>query len=296
MKLSLNLAEKLLKLTEGEKLPYSKVKHAIINEMIEEGIIHKPGKIKSSVQLVNKQQLELYLENHFSIKDLRSYIETLKKEDLSRADLVAVAADSKIKSLRTFKGFLVNCYCPTIATLNGKEITIFPTCGTFHFIYDFQSFIPAKDVTIVGIENPENFRHIDKQQYLFQHIKPLFVSRYPQNQSKDLIKWLRAIPNKYVHFGDFDFAGIGIYFNEFNKHLYPKSQFFVPDNIDSIIKKSGSKKRYDEQIINFDFNKIKQDNLLQLIDTIHKHKRGLDQEFFINEKNDANQITYIIPI
>lgn len=284
MKLSLSLAEKLLKITVGEKLPYCKLKHQIIDEMIAEGILHKPGRIKSTVQLVNNQLLELYLENHFSIKNLGLYIETLTKEDLIRADLVAVAADSKIKFLRTFKGFLVNCYCPINAKLNGNAITIMPTNGTFHFIYDFESFIPAEDITIVGIENPENFRHIERQKYLFNTIKPLFVSRYPQNQSKDLIKWLQFIPNNYIHFGDFDFAGIGIYLNEFHKHLHQKSHFFIPENIDVIIKKSGSKKRYDEQIINFDSSKIKEDHLLQLIDIIHKHKRGLDQEFFVNEK------------
>lgn len=282
-KLPLNIAEKLLLLANGEKIPSSKLKHEIVKDMISEGIIHKPGKLKSTVQLADKQQLKLYLENRFAIKDLRTYIETFKKEGLLRADLVAVSADSKIKSLRTFKGFLVNCYSPTLATLNGQAITISPTNGTFNFIYDFESFIPEQDITIVGIENPESFRHIDKQKYLFKNIKPLFVSRYPQNQSKDLIKWLQLIPNNYLHFGDFDFAGIGIFLNEFKKHLDNKAMFFIPANIDNSIKKSGSKKRYDEQKINFDIGKIKEEDLLQLLDSIYRHKKGLDQEIFINE-------------
>jgi hypothetical protein len=285
MKLPLNLAEKLLLLVSGEKIPSSKLKHEIIKDMISEGIVHKPGKLKSTVQLADNQQLKLYLENRFAIKDLHAYIETFKKEDLIRADLVSVAADSKLKAVRTFKGFLVNCYSPALATLNGQSLSILPTNGTFNFIYDFESFIPEKEISIVGIENPENFRHIDKQKYLFQNIKPLFVSRYPQNQSKDLIKWLQSIPNDYLHFGDFDFAGIGIYLNEFKKHLDNKAKFFAPDNIDNSIKKWGSKKRYDEQKINFDIGKIKEENLLQLLDSIHRHKKGLDQEIFINEKS-----------
>jgi hypothetical protein len=270
-------------LVNGEKIPASKIKHSIVQDLISEGIIHKPGKRKSTIQLVEKQQLKLYLQNHYAIKDLHTYIDTFKKEDLIRAELVSVAADSKIKALRTFKGFLVNCYSPTLATLNGQAITISPTNGTFNFIYDFESFIPQQDITIVGIENPENFRYIDRQKYLFQNIKPLFVSRYPQNQSKDLIKWLQSIPNNYLHFGDFDFAGIGIYLNEFKKHLDNKAKFFSPENIDNSIKKSGSKKRYDEQKINFDIGKIKEEDLLQLLDSIHRHKKGLDQEIFINE-------------
>jgi len=283
MKLPLNIAEKLLLLVNGEIIPASKLKHSIVQDLISEGVIHKPGKRKSTIQIVEKQQLKLYLQNHYAIKDLHTYIETLKKENLIRADLVSVAADSKLKAVRTFKGFLVNCYSPTLATLNGQAITISPVNGTYNFIYDFESFIPEQDITIVGIENPENFRHIDKQKYLFQNIKPLFVSRYPQNQSKDLIKWLQSIPNDYLHFGDFDFAGIGIYLNEFKKHLDNKAEFFTPDSIDNSIKKSGSKKRYDEQKINFDIGKIKEENLLYLLDSIHRHKKGLDQEIFINE-------------
>lgn len=287
MKLPLNIAEKLLLLEKGEKIPASKIKHAIFTELISEGIIHKPGKRKSLVQLVDNKQLKLYLENHFAIQNLSTYLETYKKEDLLRADLVAVANDSKVRVLRTFKGFLVNCYSPIFAELNGKSIVISPTIGTFSFIYDFESFFPEKDITIVQNENPENFRYIDKQRYLFQNIKPLFVSRYPQNQSKDLIKWLKSIPNNYLHFGDFDFAGIGIYINEYKKYLDNKAKFFTPAGIDNMIKNSGNKKRYDEQKINFDINKIKEENILQLMQSIHKNKKGLDQEIFILENATA---------
>ncbi|MCA6071324.1 MAG: hypothetical protein LE168_02900 [Endomicrobium sp.] len=66
-------------------------------------------------------------------------------------------------------------------------------------------------------------------------MRPLFVSRYPQNQSKDLIKWLQSIPNNYLHFGDFDFAGIGIYLNEYKKYLTDKAMFLIPENIEKFI-------------------------------------------------------------
>ncbi|MCL4536993.1 MAG: hypothetical protein M1610_05330 [Nitrospirae bacterium] len=281
MKLPLSTAEKLLLLASGEKIPASRLKHPIVNDLISEGIIYKQGRIKSTLQISNKEQLYLYLRNNFAINDLHSYIETYKKENLTRAELVTVAADSKLKSVRTFKGFLVNCYTPIQATLNSESIIIYPKEGTFNFIYDFENFIPEPDITIVGIENPENFRYIHKQRYLFKNLKTLFVSRYPQNQSKDLIKWLQSLPNNYLHFGDFDFAGIGIYLNEFKKYINDRANIFIPDNIDSLIKNSGNKKRYDEQKINFDISKIKEENLLELIASIHNHKKGLDQEIFI---------------
>jgi len=284
MKLALNIAEKLMQLVEGQKIPASKMKYAIVKDLMDEGIIYRPGKVNSIIQLTDKQQLELYLKNHFEINDLRSYIDAVKNKESTRANLVAVAADSKVKAVRSFKGFLVNSYTQISTTLNGETHIICPTNGTFNFIYDFEGFIPAPDVTIVGIENPENFRHIEKQQYLFQDIKPLFVCRYPQNQSKDLIKWLQSIPNNYLHFGDFDFAGIGIYLNEYKKYLGSKSVFFIPENTKYLLRDYGNKNLYNFQKDNFDIVKIDEINLIDLIALIHALKRGLEQEIFITKQ------------
>lgn len=98
-----------------------------------------------------------------------------------------------------------------------------------------------------------------------------------------MIKWLQSIPNNYLHFGDFDFAGIGIYLNEFKKHIPNKSTFFIPQNIELLIKNYGNRERYDIQKINFKEEKIKQQNITQLIMTIHKYKKGLDQEILIKK-------------
>ncbi|GHT75088.1 hypothetical protein AGMMS50262_09440 [Bacteroidia bacterium] len=109
------------------------------------------------------------------------------------------------------------------------------------------------------------------------------VSRYPQNQSKDLLKWLQIIPNKYLHFGDFDFAGIGIYLNEYKKHLGNKASFFIPENIEQILEIYGNKELYNNQKINFNEENLTEENLKQLIPLIHKYKKGLEQEIFIKE-------------
>jgi len=281
-KIPLALAEKLLLLLAGESIPASKMNYTIVKDLIAEGILYKPGKIKSNIQLINQQQLLLYLQNFHAITDLKLYVDTLKKEDISRADNTAASTDSKLRNVRTFKGFLVNSYTPVCATLNGETFVVHPQEGSFQFVYDFENFVPANDVTIVGVENAENFRQITKQQYLFKDIKPLFVSRYPQNQSQDMIKWLQSIPNNYLHFGDFDLAGIGIYLNEYKQKLSNKSSFFIPDNIDHLLSTYGNKKRYDHQKANFEISLIEEQELLQLIKLIHQHKKGLDQELLIN--------------
>ena len=101
---------------------------------------------------------------------------------------------------------------------------------------------------------------------------------------KDLIKWLKTVPNNYLHFGDFDFSGIGIYLNEYKKHLNEKANFYVHDNIEKLIVKYGNRKVYDVQKINFDVNSITEKGLIKLIDTIHKHRKTLEQEVLINNK------------
>lgn len=282
MDLPLPLADKIRMLLTGQKIPAGKMKHPLIQELIAEGIIHRVGKMKGTLQIADPQQLTYFLANHCAINDLEVYIETLKKSDLSRQELVYATTDSKFKPIRTFKGFLVNCYSSINAVLNGSPYILSPVAGTSIFIYDYENFIPDSDITIIGIENPENFRHIEKQQYLFHGLNPLFVSRYPQNQSKDLLNWLQRITNKYLHFGDFDLAGIGIYLNEYKRHLTSRATFFIPENIDALISRFGSKKRYDLQKINFDYTALEEEYLLRLINLIHLHRKGLDQEILIH--------------
>jgi len=281
MKIPIHIAEKLLQLLQGGSIPSGLAKHPLIDDLVLEGIIERKGRIQKSLFLSDSKALLTYLQNICAINDLLQYIQVTKQENVLRSDLVTASSDSKLMKIRTFKGFLINCYAPIQATLNGKQVTLDPVNGTFQFIYDFENFNLPTDITIVGIENPENFRHIDMQKYLFKDIKPLFVSRYPQNQSKDLIKWLQSISNNYLHFGDFDFAGISIYLHEFKKHLPARTAFFVPENIDKLIADTGNKKRYDEQKINFDIKSIQEVTLLQLIDTIQKYRKGLDQEILI---------------
>jgi hypothetical protein len=73
--------------------------------------------------------------------------------------------------------------------------------------------------------------------------------------------------------------------NEFSKHHSDRTEFFVPDDIEKLIADFGNKKRYDEQKINFKIKSIQQEKLLRLIDIIHKYRKGLDQEIFINQEN-----------
>ncbi len=281
MILPISIAKKLTALLNGEKIPFSNLKHSVIESMIDNGILKKQiqGRTKSLIYLSNKKSLLDYLKNHFGIDNLENYITAFKKENLSRSEAIEASSNSKIKSIRTFKGFLVNCFQTVECNLNDKRIMIEPVEGTFTFIYDYTSFIPSNDVTIVGIENPENFRNVQKQKRLFENIQPLFVSRYPQ--SKDLIKWLQTIPNSYLHFGDFDFAGLNIYCNEYKKYLKDKAKFFLPQDIEKLLSTKGNRDNYNNQTIQFDKNEIGEESIITLLRIIEKYKKGLEQEILI---------------
>lgn len=281
MKLTLKIAKLLVRLTEGESIPNSLAKSKLIDDLVAENILFKKGKHRKTIELLDEKSLYVYLVNQLQIQNLKNYIEALENEDATRADFVKITSDSKHSKERAFKGFLVNSYNPIKVQLNAKKIIIHPSIGSFTFIYDCETFKIPREITVVGVENAKNFRQIQQQKYLFENITPLFISRYPQNQNKDFIKWMASIPNNYLHFGDFDLAGIGIYLNEYKPYLSEKASFFIPDNIQEDIKKYGNRKRFNIQKLNFEINKIQEPELLDLIAIINTEKKGLDQEFYI---------------
>ena len=285
MKLPIHIAKKLQQLLQpGTSIASSTMQHTVVTKMLEDGLLQKQqiGKTKALLFIQNKENVAAYLSNHFGISNMEEYIATLEGEEQSRSANVAISGDSKLQSVRTFKGFLINTYDAIRADLSGNAIVVYPLPGSYTFIHDCENFIPDPVVTIVGIENPENFRLIEKQRYLFAHIQPLFVSRYPQ--SNDLIKWLSAIPNKYLHFGDFDFAGINIYQNEFKKHLGERATFFLPENTELLLQKFGNRDLFNRQYnASQDYSSIAEKNIQEVVRLMLKYKKALEQEVFINQ-------------
>ena len=284
MKLPISIAVKLQLLQQEKSVPATQLKHSIIDKMVIDGIVRKQrtGTNRHLYILRDADELKAYLHNLFGIADLQAYIDGYNSEHLTRNEAIAIASDSKLKPIRSFKGFLVNSFEPISCTLNDATLVIDPTKGTFIFINNFETFLPEEDIVIVGIENPENFNHVSQQQYLFANEKILFISRYPQSQAGDVIKWLLSIPNKYLHFGDFDFEGINIYLREYKKHLGERAMFFVPELIESILSEKGNRQLYDRQLHHQpDPALINEDGIIKLLALLHQYKKSLEQEALI---------------
>ncbi|MCC5920743.1 MAG: hypothetical protein JJU23_08685 [Cyclobacteriaceae bacterium] len=281
VKLPLKIAKVLKEMSNGVIVGASTAKHAVIEELIAEGVLERRGRVQKKVFLVNQKGLDLFLKNKFGIHHLPTYISRMEADNSERNQLVAAASDSKLKYQRSFKGFLINAYEPISCLYQGEEQTLEFRDGIYQFMANYEAFVPNPTITIVGIENPENFRFIHRQRYLFNDYRALFVSRYPQSQNKDLIRWLQSIPNAYLHFGDFDFAGINIYRQEYQKHLGDRASFFLPSGLDKLIERHGNRKLYNQQNLNKKAILENEESLERLITILHKHKKGLEQEILI---------------
>ena len=286
MKPSRAFAETLLEILETQKFPYSRFpQKALLKKMIDDGVLLISGRRQKVVHLPSAEFLLDYLENHFGISDLEAYVSTLSDQDATRADLARVAGDTKIQRKKVFQGFLVNCYNDIYGQLNEKSIILKPAEGSFVFINDYEHFSLEPDVTIVVIENFENFRCIEQQKTLFAHVqRPLFVSRY---WSVGLGEWLAGVENDYLHFGDFDLSGLKIYIQEFrSKRKAPlRSNFLIPPDLGKLIKKHGNRETYLQQLDDTRHIDFAQYPEIAELATIVKHyQKSLHQEFFIGDK------------
>ena len=269
-------------LLAGELVAGSRLNSKLLDELLAEGLLLVVSRgSRKSYRARDAEALKRFLVD----KDERYRLLEVNASD-SRATMAAETGNSKLVMVRSCPGFPVNSYEP-IECFDENPFVVNPQEGSFLFVSDWEKFTIPEDTVVIGVENMDNFRMIRKQRtffekYLHNHDlsdKVLFVSRYPQ--STDLRKWLCSIPNHYLHFGDFDLAGINIFLFEFQQYLgKERSSYLIPADIESRLK-FGSRKRYDEQCNRF--KDIKSDilELQQLIDLIHHERKAYDQEGYI---------------
>ena len=272
------ISSSILALISGEQVAGSKLSSKLLDELMAEGLLLVVAHgSKKSYRARDTEVLKRYLID----KDESYRMLDVTVVD-SRASLAEETGNSKLLSVRSCPGFPINSYEPIESLLNGEMFVVNPPEGSFVFIDDWNHFSIPEDIVVVGIENMENFRMIRQQRKLFESIlgdkQLLFVSRYPQ--STDLRSWLLTIPNKYVHFGDFDLAGIHIFLKEFHKYLGGRSTYLIPSDIEQRLTK-GSQDRYNNQYGKYHALLCDIPYLQSLIDLINQYHRGYDQEGYI---------------
>lgn len=281
MKISKTLINTLQQLIDGESIAYSTLRKDFAETLLAEGLLTvQTHGSRRTFRAIDTIALKNFIQIHY--EELRTLGDNDLKSYATRSEQAAETGNSKLVMVRSCPGFPVNSYEPITCSLSGNEFVINPPESSFVFIDNWQQFAIPERVIVVGIENMENFRMIRHQRKLFESVLGdvplLFVSRYPQ--SKDLRNWLMGIPNKYVHFGDFDLAGIHIFLTEFYKYLGNRSEFLVPSDIEQRLAK-GSPVRYNKQHGKYCALRTDIQYLQLLIDLINKYHRGYDQEGYI---------------
>lgn len=290
MKISDGLLKKIRLLLEGEALPFSSLTGDWVDGLVEEGVLVREfQRSRSRYRISNREAFlsaltdidERFRNPVFLSGDRNSLA-------LNRSEQAAETGDSKTEKSRSCPGFPVNSYEPIACRLNGREYIVNPEPGTFVFISDWQEFHIPEEVTVIGIENMENFRLIREQRLFLDALTDgapnLFVSRFPQ--SKDLREWLSGIPNRYIHFGDFDLSGVKIYETEFAVHLRSsdgaphRCSMFIPCDIEERLR-NGVRKRYDDQLPECNSLSSPDPDVEHLLTLIHRYRRGYDQEGYI---------------
>ena len=284
-----SLIQAFAALRQGETLPFSRFPAEWSDEMLSEGGVSSIVRgSRKSLKVVSRAAFDVFLRSKGLQPDkLEETAAVLSGAD-SRAQQVQLLGDSKAVAVRSCPGFPVNVIGPLSVRLGDRKILMCPCPGSLLYINDFLNFRIPSNAIVVGVENMENFRFPERQtavwdqildQYGGDGVPPLLlVSRYPQ--SKDLVSWLQEIPNQYVHFGDFDLAGVHIYLTEFYRHLGDCSAFFVPADIETRLAR-GSRERYSAQFARFGKMEVPDPRLEPLVQLIHRYQTGYDQEGFI---------------
>lgn len=265
-------------LISGEQVAGSKLSSKLLDELIAEGLLSVVTHgSRKSYRARDVEALKRYLidkDESYRMLEVSSFV--------SRASLAAETGNSKLMTVRSCPGFPVNSYEPISCSLCDKDFVVNPHEGSFVFIDNWRQFSIPQDIVVVGIENMENFRRIRQQKKLFESVLGnmplLFVSRYPQ--STDLRNWLMGIPNRYVHFGDFDLAGIHIFLTEFQKYLGDRASFLIPSDIEQRLTQ-GSATRYNIQYNKFHTLRCTDTKLQSLIELIMNYHKCYDQEGYI---------------
>ena len=283
-----------MKLTKSD---FKIVKELLIEKKIVRGrkfiekIVIQKLKLNGSIALnrMTAQRYEIELlkeENIFSflksigyikietVDDIDRYIEEILDKKVSRDKIQAWTKSTKSKTSKSLKGLYLSSVENIDIKINDEVVTIVPTNGLGYFCFYTEKVTVSKDTIIVGVENYQVIWFAKKYRELFREKNLLFVVRNPYMR-----EWIENLENEYIHFGDYDLAGISIYLNKIIPRLQKSKKYsmFIPSNIETLIKEHGDQELYEKQkqYKSLYTSDIQINNLINSIET---NKKSLEQE------------------
>ncbi len=212
-----------------------------------------------------------------------------------QSDQAQATGNSKLSNQKVMNGFYINTYSNFPCVINDQKVPYLQIPnGVMVYVMEWSKFHIPEDVLVIIIENVNNLAFLQKQRYLFDNLlrtnekNIIAVTYYTPNEKEDgrakvLCDWLKSIPNRIVHFGDFDLAGINIYLTNYYPIAKGRISFLIPDDIEERIRVHGSPKRFYDQLRFIGRVNVQNDEKLQfLVKTIIRYRQGYDQQGYIN--------------
>ena len=273
-----SFARCLLRLQNGEQLNPSEIaSKGLLKQFCEDGIIQiKPaGGRRISYFCPEPILLQNYLKAQNDILSLENYIREFEADSSDGESSLFASRSTKTFRGKSLQGFFIRAFHTEIIV---SGITIQPVPhGIELFVHQPDKLQILHTSLVVGIENPECFIKFEKLAHLFPQKELIIIMRYLSSSPN---RWLQTITNNYLHFGDFDPAGLNIYIREYRDQLSaPRCNLFIPPNIEQIIDQYGISALYDQQIHllkNIDFQMYPEINALYGL--MQKYRKGLEQE------------------
>jgi hypothetical protein len=205
------------------------------------------GFVENEAKILNKKFFDEFV---FDFLDINGWSDFGKKAK-TKKESIEIHNNSKRKNIHT-----------------DENTIIFRRKEKRSEIY-YKEFPKIDNDKIVAVENYESFLSIDFS--LFNRNYLVLLDGFPSKMVQEFLK-----DKDVLFFVDFDFYGIEI----FNKVECKEKAFFLPKNIEELIKNKGSRKLYKNQL--FKKEKIKNNNnnknINYLLSLIDKYSKCLEQE------------------
>lgn len=197
--ITLNQVRLLKSLSLGERFPLSNLKGKIFQQLLDEHVL---SKFPQGNGFIIYAHSPIALLNHLSNKyikcSLDDYIEKMEINELRKVDNILMRGNSKSNETHPMNGFLVKSIEPIEVSLSKRKLVLSPEVWPVCFVSNHEEFTIPSDVTIVMVENPENFIFIEEQKEFFEGMRPLFTTYYPRDTHRSLVNWLETLPNAYI--------------------------------------------------------------------------------------------------
>lgn len=276
MQISPVQASKLLQLDQGASLPRTAIPKVLREDLVNRGAIRLQRSGPGYRMVADPEKLKSVLENHYSIRDLDSFVSLRDENERSRAKITQITGNSKALPVAPMKGLYFGVLGDAEIFIEGKSAR--PHSGTALFVPTSRiQSLSIHPLCIIGIENVEAFLNAGR---LRLPLPSDAVTILRWNWGTEWRKWIENYSPEFLYAGDYDWAGVAIFERQVLP-ISPKARFLVPDNFREKLE-NGNAALFHSQEDRFQKYKPSGNQGAMIYETVRKCRKALEQESLID--------------